>query len=208
MEIKNNDQFSGFGYGYRNKKGEAVLQIRPESILDIPTVYKYITSEAAKPATDMLRSMIGKYSDKEISDFKKLNFKFACVRGIFSKRCANGLITPTPYLPIDIDGRASIEEARKVQQIIIDDPMLNVALSFVSPKGLGAKIFIELPDWASSLDYSMQYEIIAKHIAIAHGIAVDLQCKDVARAAFLCYDSFAYINPKYNLKKVYYETNK
>ena len=193
-----NYQFSGFGYGYRNKKGEAVLQTRPENILDIPTVYKYITSEVAKPATILLRSMIGKNSDKEISDFKKLNFKFACVRGIFSKRCASGLTTPTPYIPIDIDDLLSAEDAREVQQIIINDSMLEVALSFVSPKGFGAKIFIELPDWASSLDYSMQYEIVAKHIAIAHGISVDLQCKDVARAAFLCHDSNAYINPKYN----------
>lgn len=192
-----NLEFSGFACGYRNKKGAAVLQTIPDCVLDIPTVYKYVTSDLAKPATVLLRSMIGKATDQEISDFKKLNFRLACVRGIFIKRCSSGLATLSKFLPVDIDDLSSTEEARQVQQILIGDPALEVAMSFVSPKGKGAKVFVELPDWAVELSYSQQYEVIANHIAVAHGIPVDFQTKDIARAAFLCHDPLAYLNPKY-----------
>lgn len=43
--------FSKFEVGYRNKKGIAVLQTRPSGVTDIPSVYSYITSDAAKQAT-------------------------------------------------------------------------------------------------------------------------------------------------------------
>ena len=190
--------FSEFESGYRNKRGIAVLQTRPLGVTDIPSVYNYIISDAAKPTTLQLRSMIGHATNSEISDFKKLNFKFVCVRGIFSKRCAEGLAKPSCYLPIDIDDLSSAEEARQVQQIIINDPYLEVALSFTSPSGFGAKIFIELPEWAADLNSRQQYDIIAAHIGMAHGICIDHSGSDIARAAFLGWDPLAYINPKFH----------
>lgn len=190
-------EFSKFEAGYRNRKGIAVLQTQPSGVTSILPVFRFITSDGPKPATQMLRSMIGKATDAEISDFKKLNFKIVCVRGVFLKRCAEGLATPSCYLPIDIDDLSSAEEARQVQQTIINDPMLTVALSFTSPSGLGAKIFVEVPEWAAGLDYRQQYDIIASHIGIAHGIPLDRSGSDIARAAFLCWDPLAYVNPKF-----------
>ena len=189
--------FSDFEAGYRNKKCIAVLQTRPSGLTDIPSTFNYITSDAPMLATLQLRSMIGRATDAEISDFKKLNFKIVCVRGIFYKRCADGLVTPSRYLPIDIDDLSSAEEARKVQQIIINDPHLEVALSFTSPSGRGAKIFVEIPEWAASLNYRQQYDMIAAHIGMAHGISLDRSGSDIARAAFLGWDPQAYINPKF-----------
>ena len=190
-------EFSKFEAGYRNKKGIAVLQTRPSGVTDIPSVHSYITSDAAKQATLQLHSMIGHTTDAEISDFKKLNFKIVCVRGIFSKRCAEGLATPSCYLPIDIDDLSSAEETRKVQQIIINDPHLEVALSFTSPSGRGAKIFVEIPEWAADRNCRQQYDIVAAHIGMAHGISLDRSGSDIARAAFLGWDPQAYINPKF-----------
>ena len=190
-------EFSKFEAGYRNKKGIAVLQTRPSGVTDIPSVYSYVTSDAPKLATLQLHSMIGRSTDAEISDFKKLNFKIVCVRGVFYKRCAEGLATPSCYLPIDIDDLSSAEEAREVQQTIINDPYLEVALSFTSPSGLGAKIFVELPEWAADLNCRQQYDIVAAHIGMAHGISIDRSGSDIARAAFLGWDPQAYINPKF-----------
>ena len=190
-------EFSEFEAGYRNKKSIAVLQTRPSGVTDIPSTFNYITSDAPKLATLQLRSMIGRSTDAEISDFKKLNFKIVCVRGIFYKRCAEGLATPSCYLPIDIDDLSSAEEARVAQQTIINDPYLEVALSFTSPSGLGAKIFVELPEWAADLNCRQQYDIIAAHIGMAHGISLDRSGSDIARAAFLGWDPQAYINPKF-----------
>ena len=69
------EEFSKFEAGYRNRKGIAVLQTRPSGLTDIPSTFNYITSDAPKLATLQLRSMIGRATDAEISDFKKLNFK-------------------------------------------------------------------------------------------------------------------------------------
>ena len=181
-------EFSEFEAGYRNKKGIAVLQTRPSGVTDIPSTFNYITSDAPKLATLQLRSMIGRATDAEI---------IVCVRGVFYKRCAEGLATPSCYLPIDIDDLSSAEEAREAQQTIINDPYLEVALSFTSPSGLGAKIFVELPEWAVDLNCRQQYDMIAAHIGMAHGISIDRSGSDIARAAFLGWDPQAYINPKF-----------
>lgn len=74
--------------------------------------------------------------------------------------------------------------------------MLHVALSFVSPS-YGAKVIVEVPDWASQLDPRLWYNIIGDHIGMAHGIIVDHSGKDLARATMLCWDPQAYISPKY-----------
>lgn len=83
MMQNHNTQFSLFGYGYRNHQGEAVLQTKPEGVADIWSVYQYITSPTAKEAQDTLRAMRDTATKAECSDFKKLNFRFACFRGIF-----------------------------------------------------------------------------------------------------------------------------
>ena len=85
----------------------------------------------------------------------------------------------------------------QLKQIIINDPYLEVALSFTSPSGLGAKIFVELPKWAADLNCRQQYDIVAAHIGMAHGISLDRSGSDIARAAFLGWDPQAYINPKF-----------
>jgi hypothetical protein len=189
-------EFSDFGLGYRNRAGLAVLSTTPRGVQTIAGVHKFITSESLQLPTITYRALLGQASPQDIADTKKLSFPIVCIRGLFSKRCNNGLIKLSPFVPIDVDDHLSPEESRRIQRILIEDPMLNVALSFVSPS-YGAKIIIEVPEWASELDPRFWYGMIADHIGMAHGIAVDRSGKDLARATMLCWDPQAYINPKF-----------
>ena len=197
MVIKNNIQFSLFGYGYRNNRGEAVLQTRPKNVTDILSVYKYITSGAAKNAQDTLRDMRTTASKEECSDFKKLNFQFATFRGIFSSRKASALTMLSPYIVIDIDGLPSNEEAQSLVKQLSRDVYVETALAFVSPSGLGVKWVVEIPEWLQGESYKEQYLGLCRHVVLQYGYEPDWGCSDVCRACFLGYDDKCFINNKF-----------
>ena len=194
---KENHQFSLFGYGYRNKQGQAVLQTKPEGVTDIQSVYQYITSPAAKPAQDTLRAMLGTATKAECGDYKKLNFRFVTFRGLFSERKASALTLLSNYMVGDIDGLASTEEARRLVRLLSDDTHFETALAFVSPGGLGTKWVVEVPEWMNGMSYKEQYLFLCRHILLQYGVEPDWGCSDVCRACFLGHDEFCFINSKY-----------
>ena len=196
--VKSIEQFSVFGYGYRNSKNEAVLQTRPEGVTDIRAVYQYITSTIAKEAQEKLRAMRDTATREERSDFKKLNFRFVTFRGIFSTRKANALTQLSPYIVVDIDGLASTKEAHELSKRLSADTIVETALSFVSPGGFGVKWIVEIPEWLHGLSYKEQYLGLCRHVVLQYGYEPDWGCSDVCRACFLGYDEKCYINPKYD----------
>lgn len=194
------DKFSIFPRGYHNKEGKAVLATRPQQAQDIAWVYDYVTSTRAQWATEKLRSMVGEASKEELSDFKKLNFEFATFAGVFSYRNARNLVQRSPFMVLDIDDLASMDEARQVQQTLIADSHVETALCFVSPKGRGVKWVVRLPEWAQSPDFKKSFLTMQQHVGFHHGIVTDKSGSDVCRACFLPYDSECYINPIYFLR--------
>ena len=197
MMQNHNTQFSLFGYGYRNHQGEAVLQTKPEGVADIWSVYQYITSPTAKEAQDTLRAMRDTATKAECSDFKKLNFRFACFRGIFSSRKASALKELSPYAVVDIDGLPSTEEARSLVHRLSADIHVETALAFVSPGGLGTKWVVEIPHWLHDLTYKEQYLGLCRHVVLQYGYEPDWGCSDVCRACFLGHDKECFINNKF-----------
>lgn len=199
MNIKEffNEKFSIFSKGYRNKKGEAVLAARPLESVTIGWVGEYIRSDRARWATETLRQMMVSATKEELSDFKKLNFEAATFNGIFSYRNARSLVTRSPFMVLDIDDLESTEEARHIQQQLINDPMVETALCFVSPKGRGVKWVVELPDWAQNCDFKTAFQMLQKHVGFQYGIAIDKSGSDVCRACFLPYDEKCFINHKF-----------
>ncbi len=191
-----NYRFSIFPTGYQNQKGEAVLAAKPQQTQTIEWVYEYIISERARWATESLRAMVGQNTKEEISDFKKLNFETATFNGIFSYRNARSLVERSPYMVLDIDDLASTEEARRVQQQLINDPHVETALCFVSPKGRGVKWVVELPEWAQKNVFKSTFQMLSRHVGFQYGIAVDKSGSDVCRACFLPYDPECYIDSK------------
>ena len=195
-----NNKFSIFPKGYRNQKGQAVLATRPQQAQDIAWAYDYITSVRAQWATETLRSMLETATKDELSDFKKLNFECATFNGIFSYRNARSLMTPSPFMVIDIDDLNSTEEAREVQQALISDDKVETALCFVSPKGRGVKWVVRLPEWAQHDDFKQSFQTIQQHVAFHYGIAIDKSGSDICRACFLPHDPECYINPIYFIR--------
>ena len=193
----NNARFSIFGYGYRNKQGQAVLQTKPAGVTDILSVYQYITSPAAKAAQDTLRAMRGKTDKAECSDYKKLNFRFVTFRGIFAERKASSLSLLSDYMVVDIDELSSAEETRRLIRLLSDDTHFETALAFVSPGGMGVKWVVEIPNWLQEMSYKEQYLFACRHVMLQYGVEPDWGCSDVCRACFLGHDKDCFINPKF-----------
>jgi hypothetical protein len=194
----NNLLFSVFPKGYRNKNGEAVLAARPQESRDIRWAYDYIVSDRARWATETLRSMMPTATKDELSDFKKLEFETATFNGIFSYRNARSLVVPSPFAVLDIDDLPSIDEARRVQQLLCNDHSVETALCFVSPKGLGVKWIVRIPDYAKSNDFKATFLKLRKYLNFQYGIFVDKSGSDICRACFLPFDDKCYINPILN----------
>ncbi|MBE6269584.1 MAG: hypothetical protein E7101_01355 [Prevotella ruminicola] len=192
------NHFSVFGYGYRNRKGKAVLPVKPDGTATVFGIYQYIISDRARHATLTLRQMVQQGADRSaLSDYKKLSFRIATFSGEFSYRNAKSLVSRSPYLVIDIDDLASESDARQLIQRFVGDTFLETELCFVSPKGCGVKWIFTLPQQWLSLTVKQQFEAARMHIIFHYGVEVDVSGSDVCRACFLPYDPQCYINPKH-----------
>ena len=191
-------QFSHFPPGHRKESdGKVVPPTRPMGTTNCPAVYSLIKSDVFKPLTLALRSMIGTAEAEALAEFKLLNFQSVTSAGIFRRRCASGIITPSDLLTIDIDGLQSEAAAREMMHRLIDDPMIEVDLAFISPKARGVKAFVSIPDWLREKTFKQAFDFFTKHIAATHGVLIDQSGSDISRLALLCWDEHAYLNPKY-----------
>lgn len=190
--------FSHFSPGHRRESdGKVVPPTRPMGTTNCPAVFNTIKSDVFKPLTLALRSMMGTVEDDVLAEFKLLNFQSVTSAGTFQRRCASGIITPSNLLTIDIDGLKSEVAAREMMYRLIGDPLIEVDLAFLSPKGLGVKAFVTIPDWLREKTFKQSFDFFTKHIAANHGVLIDQSGSDISRLAFLCWDEQAYINPKY-----------
>ena len=145
-------------------------------------------------------------------DFKALRFEYATFSGIFSYRNARSLVVRSPFLAIDIDDLGSTDEARDVQHRLCEDTRVETALCFVSPKGLGVKWIVTLPDWTQGLPFREQFERVRRYVGLPfreqfervrryvgfnYGLDPDKSGSDVCRACYLPWDAECYVNPKY-----------
>lgn len=192
-----NEKFSVFSQGYRNKKGEAVLAALPQQTQTIGWVGNYIKSERARWATETLRSMVGRATKDELAEFKKLSFETATFNGVFSYRNARNLVAQSPFMVLDIDDLTSYEEAQRVKHSLVSDPRVETALCFISPKGMGVKWVVRLPRWAQDYDFKTAFTMLQLYVGFEYGITVDRSGSDICRACFLPHDSTCYIHKNY-----------
>ncbi len=198
--LQNNEKFSIFPMGYWNfTQQKAVPNQKPKQTQTIGWVGEYITSERARWATQELRKMASTATREKKQEFKVLHFEYATFSGIFSYRNARSLVERTPFLTLDIDDLGSTEEAREVQRLLCADTNIETALCFVSPKGLGVKWIVRLPEWTEGLVFRDQFERMRRYVGFNYGIDPDKSGSDVCRACYLPWDEQCYINPKYVL---------
>ena len=173
--------------------GKAVPQNKSTYTATLGDVYKYITSDSAKFATETLRQKLSSgMSKQEASEFKLLNFPTATFSGVFSYRNKEHLIKESPLLVLDFDHIDTPSELQTLQKSLLSDAYFPTRLLFVSPSGQGLKWVIRIDDWCgcSRTDY---FNSLSNYIYATHGVKPDSSGKDITRLCFLCHDKNAII---------------
>lgn len=196
--MQTSDVFTFFGKGHYSKiAGKCVPSVDPQESVNIEWVYDYIKSECARWATEELRAMPTTATKTEKGNYKKANFEYVTFSGVFPYRDATSLEMRSPYVCLDIDDLSSTEEARKIQRMLCQDRNLETVLCFVSPRGVGVKWIVELPEWTQGKSFREQFDLLRNYVGFNYGIDPDRTGSDVCRACFLPCDNECYINPKY-----------
>ncbi len=128
---------------------------------------------------------------KEAKRFKAEAFDYACFSGTFATRNDKDLVEHSGLICIDFD---HVPDVEALFQRLLQDEYFETQLLFRSPSGDGLKWVIPI-DITEGTHKSF-YESIAAYIAYTYRIDVDINCSNVSRACFLCYDDRAYIYPK------------
>ena len=120
-----------------------IRNITPEAQVSVLQIYKYITSDYAKVATERLRSMSDHVAARR---FKSEMLDYVTFSGCFSSRRTGHLLEHSGFLCFDIDKIESEERLQEIKSLLINDEELHTVLCFRSPSGNGLKWVVEVPD--------------------------------------------------------------
>ena len=184
-----------------------IRNITPQAQVSVLQIYKYITGNYAKLATERLRSIADR---DEARKFKAEAFDYVTFSGSFSTRRNDELIEHSGFMCFDIDKIENEERLQEIKMLLINDEELHTVLLFRSPSGNGLKWVVEVPDrfWLCQSQQSIVngqqseieiinrnhrtlYERIRHYLFEQYGIETD-HTSDVARPCYLCYDDDAY----------------
>lgn len=169
----------------------------PATNANIKQIHYALTSSYYKKQNEELRR--ARNNDQKRKAKKKLDF--VTFAGTFGLRLKDALIRPSGYCCIDID-HVRPNDMRAIHHALINDPMIETALLFVSPSGTGLKWIIEIDN---QYPFDVNYKGVVSYIQNTYPDyfnckeynIIDTSGSDISRACFLCYDPEAYINPKY-----------
>ncbi|WP_109832777.1 VapE domain-containing protein [Reichenbachiella versicolor] len=168
----------------------------PNKSVTLEEVATIIQSTELEKKTNKIRQAIEKNNGKKGDQITALKKKLPMVSfaGKFAKRKSITLIEYSSMLVIDIDDLESIEEAELLKEDVKN--MNHVALSFVSPSGLGLKV-VHVVKYDESIDpfqfHKLAFETVSRRYRRS-GINIDESGKDITRSCFLGYDSNLYLN--------------
>lgn len=184
--------------GYINKKGVAVPSA--ERMYDVPLdqVYRYIRGDGAKRQTLELREIV---NHSEAQKYKALHFYTMTPAGIFSYRNAKSLMRHSKLMVIDIDGIASHKRLLEIRKMLLNDPMFETELLFISPSGNGLKWIICVGERTKET-HKQCFAVVKRYLEDEYGIIADDSGSDVCRVCYLSYDPLCYINPEFLNNKV------
>ena len=126
---------------YTGKDGvKYSARLVPQCTMDVKTLWSLITADKMlESLTESLRSL---QTDAERREFKSTKLAYVTPCGVFSKRGAKNVTSLSGLVVLDIDHLGSLEEAEWMRDWLFDDPSLVPLLAFVSPSGLGVKLFV------------------------------------------------------------------
>ena len=152
--------------------------------MNLTQVYEFIKGREAAFATQEVRRI---KDHQEAQLFKLRNFRIATFGGVFSKRSANALVTPSGYMVIDIDGLKTKAQVDDVRYICITDKRIRPMMVFTSPSGYGVKAVIDI-DTTRNLSFKEYFRWVAMYMQFEYGIDVDRSGSDICRACYLPHD--------------------
>ena len=120
-----------------------IRNITPQAQVSILQVYRYITGNYAKLATERLRSIADR---DEARKFKAEAFDYVTFSGCFSTRRNDELIEHSGFMCFDIDKIESEEQLQNIKASLVAEERLHTVLLFRSPSGNGLKWVVEVPD--------------------------------------------------------------
>jgi predicted P-loop ATPase len=132
--------------------------------------------------------------NKEIRDLLKKTAPLVTISGSFAARKDDALRNHSGFIAIDIDNIENVEETRKQ---LSADPYTYAC--FVSISGNGLCIIMRI-DGSRHLD---AFNGIASYLYNSYQLIIDQSCKNVARARFVSYDPFIFVNTKAQQFKKY-----
>lgn len=132
--------------------------------------------------------------NKEIRDLKKKTAPLVTISGSFAARKDDAIRAHSGYIAIDIDNLDNLEEMRK----ILNKDSYTYSC-FISISGNGLCVIYRI-DGSRHLD---AFNAIAQYLYLSYQLIVDQSCKNVARARFVSYDPFIFVNTKAPVFKKY-----
>ena len=169
--MKNEKLFSHYLAPIKNKK--------PFRNITLTEVFKLVSGDAYRVQTERVRK------DESL---KKQILAYVTPSGTFRSRGEKELIDYSGIICIDLD---HIDITLK--DTLAGDNFLNPALIFVSPRGEGLKVFIDIE--AGTVENHLKYyTALREYFSDIYQLKIDAACKDVPRACFLCHDPEAYFS--------------
>ena len=171
-------KFSIFEAGINKPSGQ-----QPSMQGTLQDVWTLMNSERMVKLTKELRALT---DVKEQRRFKADCLPFVTFSGQFSYRNERSLIAHSALQCFDFDHLDSADELRRIRELLLNDPVFETDLLFVSPRGNGLK-------WVTHIDlargeHKMWYQAIRHYLAKTYGIEADPAPSSVCSACFLCHD--------------------
>lgn len=163
-----------------------ITNVYYHSVGDLYDVHSLIKLDVYKSITEKLRAL----PQDQRGEFKKTKFDYVTFSGSFTQRNTNALVNRSCYFHVDIDKIGGTNAVESAKQKILSG--VTPALMFVSPSGNGLKVVYQIDTQAG--DHSQYFKAFERYYKTNIGFDIDGQCKDIARACFICHDPDAYFN--------------
>jgi hypothetical protein len=153
-------------------------------------VYELVSGEVYRERTMRLR---GISEPKRAREFKAREFDYCTFAGVFSRRCAQDIVSHSGLMVLDFD---HVRYLNDLFCKLLYNEYFETQLLFRSPSGDGLKWVIEYN--VGKVGHERYFGAVANYIQDRYGVEVDRSGRDLARGCFLCHDSAAYINPDFS----------
>lgn len=166
--------------------------------MELSEVYKLVTANAKLAALTLaVRNAVQQGDDSVCRLLKQQTLPYVTPCGVFTRRRSDCIEETSGLVVVDVDHLESNEEAKKLRQLLFEDPYLYPALVFISPTGKGVKAFVPCAPGQSATDgirWAMSYVHCMYDTDHRNsGKGVDTSGKDLVRSCFLCHDPEALI---------------